>query len=345
MKITTEQLDHWFKYHQHNDPKIREAYSTINGWYNACNGLIQAVYNGNTEITYDHVTTFLRQYAGVIVEHAPPSADTTAAIRCLRLVRNALNEYLRLIERVQAQTEPIFSDSYLATQRAVLLGLAADELIKVKWQANPRRRGLLFFVRHAGRQPGQLVRHHPVDVRRRRLPPGRPVLRVRAGRRVHRLRALLSRRVPARGVHRGPGDRLHGGGPVKEQIVNGITLLVQEAHGNSRDHGFWDEQRGDCFPDQRAPLDEKLVLKTIPEKLALIHSEVSEALEDYRRGPAYMGEHTTETGKPVGFDSELADIVIRVADLAGALNIDLGGAILRKLEYNRSRPYKHGKVC
>ena len=35
---------------------------------------------------------------------------------------------------------------------------------------------------------------------------------------------------------------------------------------------------------------------------------------------------------------ELADAVIRIADLAGALGLDLGGAIAEKLEYNRNRP-------
>ena len=111
----------------------------------------------------------------------------------------------------------------------------------------------------------------------------------------------------------------------------------------------------------------------IPEKLVLIHSEVSEALEDYRRSDqlreetgcelyelcyfngddvtsdsSYVDDETGETvlNKPCGFPSELADIVIRVFELAGSTDVDLTEAIARKMEYNATRPYKHGgKKC
>jgi NTP pyrophosphatase (non-canonical NTP hydrolase) len=64
--------------------------------------------------------------------------------------------------------------------------------------------------------------------------------------------------------------------------------------------------------------------------LALIHSEVSEALEADRRGNE---EQLAE---------ELADVCIRVFDFCGAKDIDLQAAILKKMEYNKSRPHKHG---
>lgn len=64
--------------------------------------------------------------------------------------------------------------------------------------------------------------------------------------------------------------------------------------------------------------------------LALIHSEVSEALEADRIGDA---DH---------FSEELADVCIRVFDLCGHKNIDLGAAIIKKMEKNKSRPYRHG---
>ena len=84
---------------------------------------------------------------------------------------------------------------------------------------------------------------------------------------------------------------------------------------------------------------------TVPEKLALIHSEVSEALEEFRSNKRLnevtFGEDDEEE-KPEGFPVELADIVIRVFDLAQALNIDLGYWIARKYEYNATRKKRHG---
>lgn len=66
-------------------------------------------------------------------------------------------------------------------------------------------------------------------------------------------------------------------------------------------------------------------------KLALIHSEVSEALEEFRKG------HNLEK-----FGGELADIIIRVGQLGVGLGIDLDAAVVAKLEANRSREFRHG---
>ena len=68
----------------------------------------------------------------------------------------------------------------------------------------------------------------------------------------------------------------------------------------------------------------------IPADLALIHSEVSEALEAFRRGD------------PDAFGDELADVLIRVLGLAHGLGIDLGARAVAKAERNRSRPHRHG---
>lgn len=78
----------------------------------------------------------------------------------------------------------------------------------------------------------------------------------------------------------------------------------------------------------------------VPEKLALIHSEVSEALEDYRSG--HMELYYEDNGKPASFGVELADAVIRIADLCGRMGIDLESLINTKHEYNKTRPFRHG---
>jgi len=68
----------------------------------------------------------------------------------------------------------------------------------------------------------------------------------------------------------------------------------------------------------------------VPTMLALVASEVSEALEAHRKGD---DDHLSE---------ELADIVIRVMDLAEALDLDLASVIVDKAKKNKDRPYKHG---
>lgn len=68
----------------------------------------------------------------------------------------------------------------------------------------------------------------------------------------------------------------------------------------------------------------------VAEKIALIHTEVSEAYEAYRHN-VFEGKHR--------FDIELGDIIQRVLHLAGALNLDIEAAILEKIRLNNSREW------
>jgi NTP pyrophosphatase (non-canonical NTP hydrolase) len=89
-------------------------------------------------------------------------------------------------------------------------------------------------------------------------------------------------------------------------------------------------------------------------KTALLASEVAEAAEWALSGN--LGDETEtheilENGnrvpkfcpKPEGYASELADVVIRLADQVGLHNVDLDKEIARKLDFNAQRPFKHGK--
>ena len=103
-----------------------------------------------------------------------------------------------------------------------------------------------------------------------------------------------------------------------------IRKWGQAVYKNAVDHGFWEN----ATPENKS---------IIPEKLCLIHSEISEALEGFR--------NKIPEGEKGCLAEELADATIRIMDLCGYLDIDLEDEIKRKHEINLKRPYKHGKVC
>jgi NTP pyrophosphatase (non-canonical NTP hydrolase) len=86
---------------------------------------------------------------------------------------------------------------------------------------------------------------------------------------------------------------------------------------------------------------------SIGEDLMLIVSELAEALEDVRAGKlphetTYECADSVRLGKPCGVPSEMADVIIRVLHFCGKHGIDIEKAVKEKMEYNESRPFRHG---
>lgn len=105
-----------------------------------------------------------------------------------------------------------------------------------------------------------------------------------------------------------------------------IKELQKQVHENAKQHGWWDGEE-----------------RSFGELIALCHSELSEALEEGRKGKGYTETYYREDGKPEGIPSELADCVIRIMDMCEHYGIDLEEILIEKHEFNKSRPYKHGK--
>jgi hypothetical protein len=107
---------------------------------------------------------------------------------------------------------------------------------------------------------------------------------------------------------------------VDQEFVNSWIHLEAVCHGLSIEKGWWEKDRNDG------------------EMIALMHSELSEALEGLRGG-------NPESEKIPGFsqaEEELADTIIRIADFSCARNYRLGQAVQAKFAYNTTRAHKHG---
>lgn len=101
----------------------------------------------------------------------------------------------------------------------------------------------------------------------------------------------------------------------------GIEHLAMRIHQTAVEHGFWPEGRNDA------------------ECIALMHSELSEALEALRSGDPPSEKIPGHSN----LAEELADAVIRILDFAHAKGINLGDAMLAKMAHNIGRPHKHGR--
>jgi hypothetical protein len=143
-----------------------------------------------------------------------------------------------------------------------------------------------------------------------------------------------------------------------------LNEIAKEIHATAVEKGWWDGNTEPArYVDGEAVGFDITHPRSVGEVLALIHCEVSEAMEEYRAGHYALNKvryvhpdgmvcdaesrclsenGVSDTAKPEGFAIELADVIIRVLDAAAAWDIDIASAVAVKMVYNRTRPRRHG---
>jgi hypothetical protein len=143
------------------------------------------------------------------------------------------------------------------------------------------------------------------------------------------------------------------------ELTVGLSQDIDLAGGDAWGDGWAAEGGAQLYPEGDAPLtvgglqqrvrefqEAKDWLhdgRTFGDDIALIHTELSEALEEFRNGKPPNGSwHDGSTGKPVGVPSEFADTIIRILGACNEWGIDLEEALRIKLDYNDTRESRHG---
>lgn len=126
-----------------------------------------------------------------------------------------------------------------------------------------------------------------------------------------------------------------------------LNALAKEIHATAVSKGWWDPaewyQRIQkevlvLLPEELQKEMEKAAYRRPAEGIALMHAELSEALENERAG-CPSSDHIPEF---TGVEEEYADTIIRILDDAERRGLRVGEAIIAKMEFNKNRPFRHG---